>query len=366
MTRKDQIRTYLMSLIETHPANTRLPTEHELMKQFNVARQTVQGQMAQLAKEGLVVRRRRAGTFIASGTAPYEHGLAIPPGERILLIYPNWFAFDIWQKVLLAERLAFQQGYVPCHLKLDPTSEMGGLRRQIAINGTENRIKGMLLIPPGASVAPAELAVLDGIGVPCAIMVPVVGIARYHNLHSIGHDYERAGRIGVDLLLRKGHRRFAYIPSEPWSPMSERLIRGMRAALKSAGISVQALRTPRRHARAWAFSPDVAVSMAKPFLNGSVTALLVDSTEGGLDAILRACYLAGLHVPRDISLVAFSDRSVFHNVQAPQPCLVTTPRARLVAGAMDAILNPAPSGGREIVLPVEVVPGESVADARDR
>jgi DNA-directed RNA polymerase specialized sigma54-like protein len=54
------------------------------------------------------------------------------------------------------------------------------------------------------------------------------------------------------------------------------------------------------------------------------------------------------------------------DVTSPQEVSLEAARARLVARAMDAILNPAPPGGREIVLPVEVVPGESVADARDR
>jgi GntR family histidine utilization transcriptional repressor len=42
-----------------------VPSELELMAQFGCSRMTVNKAMSALAKEGLVVRRRRAGSFVA-------------------------------------------------------------------------------------------------------------------------------------------------------------------------------------------------------------------------------------------------------------------------------------------------------------
>lgn len=55
----------------------RLPFEHELMQDYGCSRATVSKALSELAARGLVVRRRRAGTFVAQ---PKAHAafLAIP------------------------------------------------------------------------------------------------------------------------------------------------------------------------------------------------------------------------------------------------------------------------------------------------
>ena len=55
------------------PPGTRLPSEHELMTELAVSRMTVTKAMEQLADDGLVIRRRRAGTFVAPQVE--EHAL---------------------------------------------------------------------------------------------------------------------------------------------------------------------------------------------------------------------------------------------------------------------------------------------------
>src|SRR5262249_9493116 len=45
-------------------AGARLPTESELIRQYGVGRITVRQALAALAKDGLIERRRRRGTFV--------------------------------------------------------------------------------------------------------------------------------------------------------------------------------------------------------------------------------------------------------------------------------------------------------------
>ncbi len=49
---------------EWHPGD-RIPFEHELMAQYRCARMTVSKAIASLVEAGLIVRRRRAGSFVA-------------------------------------------------------------------------------------------------------------------------------------------------------------------------------------------------------------------------------------------------------------------------------------------------------------
>lgn len=61
----------------TWPPGHRIPFEHELMEEFGCARMTVNKAMAALVDAGLVVRRRRGGSFVAE---PRVHApvLAVP------------------------------------------------------------------------------------------------------------------------------------------------------------------------------------------------------------------------------------------------------------------------------------------------
>lgn len=47
------------------PSGYRIPTEHDLMVEYGCSRMTVSKALAPLVDEGLIVRRRRAGTFVA-------------------------------------------------------------------------------------------------------------------------------------------------------------------------------------------------------------------------------------------------------------------------------------------------------------
>lgn len=73
--RYEQIRRALRGRIVDGrwPPGTKLPSEHELMDLFGAARMTVNKALHQLQRDGLVVRRRKAGTFVA--VPPEEHAV---------------------------------------------------------------------------------------------------------------------------------------------------------------------------------------------------------------------------------------------------------------------------------------------------
>jgi GntR family histidine utilization transcriptional repressor len=84
----DQIRRAIRDLIlaGTWPPGTAVPPEHALMERLGASRMTVHRALAQLAREGLITRRRRSGTVVAS--PPASHAmldiLSIPQEVREL------------------------------------------------------------------------------------------------------------------------------------------------------------------------------------------------------------------------------------------------------------------------------------------
>lgn len=69
----DQIRRAIRDLIlaGTWPPGTAVPPEHALMDKLGASRMTVHRALAQLAREGLILRRRRSGTVVASPPASH-------------------------------------------------------------------------------------------------------------------------------------------------------------------------------------------------------------------------------------------------------------------------------------------------------
>ena len=61
-----QLKTLLFEeiLAGRYPPGSRLPTEHELCEQYGISRTPVTRALRELADEGVIIRRRRAGTFV--------------------------------------------------------------------------------------------------------------------------------------------------------------------------------------------------------------------------------------------------------------------------------------------------------------
>ncbi len=82
----DQIRRAIRDLIlnGVWPPGTSVPPEHALMEQLGASRMTVHRALVQLAREGLITRRRRSGTIVASPPTSYAmlNILSIPEEVR--------------------------------------------------------------------------------------------------------------------------------------------------------------------------------------------------------------------------------------------------------------------------------------------
>lgn len=72
--RYEQIAHHLKELIEQAQPGDRLPSEAELCQQFNVSRMTARQAMQLVAADGLIERRRGAGTFVRSPPVPRDLG----------------------------------------------------------------------------------------------------------------------------------------------------------------------------------------------------------------------------------------------------------------------------------------------------
>lgn len=77
----------------------RLPSEHELTRRFGTSRMTVNRALTALAEEGLIHRRRRAGSFVASPTAQHPV-LEINDIKADVLATGRAYRFEVGSRVV--------------------------------------------------------------------------------------------------------------------------------------------------------------------------------------------------------------------------------------------------------------------------
>ena len=140
------------------PPGHRIPFEHELMAEYGCSRMTVNKVLSVLAANGLITRRRRAGSVVA-----------VPSTERAVLEIQDFaleaaragavYRFEILQRVVApldagsAQRLSLPEGTeVLCVTTLHRTDDIPGAFEHRVINLAavpEARTEAFAIHPPG-------------------------------------------------------------------------------------------------------------------------------------------------------------------------------------------------------------------------
>ena len=80
----------------TRPANSKIPSERELAEEFGISRMTARTAVNSLVRQGVVVRRNRAGAYVtqpkfrfdlssSAGLHEQLHKIGVKPGARIIV-----------------------------------------------------------------------------------------------------------------------------------------------------------------------------------------------------------------------------------------------------------------------------------------
>lgn len=333
------IRAHLLELIKTLPANARLPTEVALAAQFGVSRLTAHKTMTRLQQEGLVVRRGKGGTFVAREAHRIQTNGGRGRNGVLAIAYPNWFSYDYWFKVDVAERLALQHGMTPFTIKLNPDTPM----EEIVAMSREAHAKGLLLMAPGGVVEKPELCALESLGCPCAMLQPNEHVRRGAGVCAVSPDYRAIGRRQVEVLAAHGHARIAYVREEPWSRAGELQLDGLREAAEKAGLLPSAIVVSSERTGAWGDTGKAAYARTRRLMGRAPrpTALVFD-TLAGAHAGLRALGELDLSVPVEVSVLVSATDHPFARYDSPRVGGVWAPPSTLVARAVEAILAAAP------------------------
>lgn len=284
----------------------RLPTEQELAIKLGYSASTVATAMRQLVREGVLQRRKRAGTFLHTGSAPVTSffGAII---YHIMPYYPETVFSSVSQQIgheLEAEGYALlvhDPAYNTCETPPEVTTQFNRIARRL-IN---HKVAGVFALPQEIendheqSLSTEALAKLQKARIPIILLDR--DICRYpkrsqYDIVSI--DNTRAGYVITEHLLSLGRRRIDFVATNnSYSSAGRERIEGYEMALKAHGVDPGS---------STIHYMDLGAESAQRIIRADADALVVIN-DSAAARLMRTALSMGRRIPEDLSIVGFDD-----------------------------------------------------------
>ena len=324
----------------------RLPSYNEIRAQEGVHTNTLEKVYAKLELEGLIVRRRGSGTFVAQFTKP------APTATGIIGLSGKAFRFD---------------GYSPYWAQLQGGAHEAVTRagRQLLIleptrsKGWE-KADGALICDWNDNLRPRK----DLPGLPqVSLMTALKGMS------SVTADDYKGMRLATEYLVSLGHRKIAYLHGNLSSQIIRNRFRAFQDVLKETDIDLDPAWTrfiPGKYDYGVHISSRAKLAMSRWLKQGwsalGCTALLCHNDEAAVGAI-QALNAKGIRVPQDISVMGF-DGTEYCDLVSPRLSSVQLPLREIGAQAVELLLKQITMdevSGEHQVLPPQLRVRESTA-----
>ncbi|WFR60972.1 GntR family transcriptional regulator [Paenibacillus amylolyticus] len=304
---QDYIRKFIAS--ENMKPGDRIPTEKELMDQFNVSKITVVNALTGLANEKLIARVPGKGSFVAEGTDAADTAFSESPAVKggrsstrmIGVIMPtihDYFAIRLIEGI---EQSLNQEGYRSMIMLTHGNIEKEEYAiKELKALGAE----GLLIFPVDEGNYNEEILGMKLSGFPFML------IDRYLpgvETHYIAADGRLGVRLAVEHLWELGHRDIAICSDSPLQTVTvQERIDGYIEALKDKGALINPAHMITDFKPLSVLKDAEAHPLYRYISNKMVTAYI--SLNGRLGVqIYQMAKQAGLRIPEDVSIVSFDD-----------------------------------------------------------
>jgi GntR family transcriptional regulator of arabinose operon len=312
-----QVFEYLRELIKagSYTPGGRLPSEADLVEQFDTSRITVGRALRDLQQQGWIERRAGSGSFVrnrAEGASGRVFGLLIPELGQTEIFEP------ICQGMAGSEQMATHALLWGNSRSRSPEAAAWQLCEQFV----SRKVSGVFFAPLEWASAKDDvndriITTLDQAGIPVVLLdreyLPYPRRSRYD---LVGIDNRRAGFLITDHLLSMGSRKLRFVAKPGSAPTVDARLAGCREAILSRGIAVDSKLVHR-------VDPTDAVAV-HGILAGRPDAIVCanDRTAGEL---MQTLTLIGCRVPTDIRIGGIDDVEYASLLAVPlttvrQPC----------------------------------------------
>jgi DNA-binding LacI/PurR family transcriptional regulator len=308
----------------------RLPSEAELVRQFDASRITVGRAVRDLQLAGLVERRAGSGTFVkaprASGALSF--GLLIPDlGETEI--------FEPICQGMMASPLARQHALVWGSFTGAAASKEERAW-QLCRQYIDRKVSGVFFAPLELTPAKDEVnrriaRALDEARIPVILLDRTVVAYPERGHHDlVGIDNRRAGFVVTEHLLGLGARRVAFVGMPNAAATVDARESGYREALHARGIAFE-------RGLAQRLDPSDAASVGS-LVESSRPDGIVCANDRTAARLMHALLELGYGVPRDVRLVGIDDLEYASLLPVPLTSL-RQPTRQIGAAALAAMLD---------------------------
>ncbi|HXU21781.1 MAG TPA: GntR family transcriptional regulator [Verrucomicrobiae bacterium] len=214
---------------------SRLPSESELVRRFEVSRMTVFHAMRELQTLGLIVRRVGSGTFVSSNAHSGSHifGLLIPELGQTEIFEA------ICQGMMEAQEAMHHSLLWGNSVSREQDTEKAA--EQLCEHYISRKVSGVFFAPVEYSTNRFQsnhriVAALDRAGIPVVLLDRCLEpYPRRSKYDLVGIDNRRAGYVATEHLIRADARRIVFFARPNSAPTVDARIAGYREALQSHG-----------------------------------------------------------------------------------------------------------------------------------
>jgi DNA-binding LacI/PurR family transcriptional regulator len=352
----------------TYAAGNKLPTEAELMRQFDVSRTTVSRAMRDLEQAGLVSRCRGSGTYVKN--RPTQDRVV-----RLSFLVP-WIESDtnlpyveglIYQRIA---RLASEGGTsISLHCFDSSCEDIRSGMLEAAQKVIDDNIDGVLYYPAELPKSKMRInrEIVDKIS-SAGIQVVLVDrdISPYPERSEfirIGFDNRRSGMVLTEHLLEQGCQRIAFIGiPEDSTAVTDRL-RGFHEAHLQHGQVVDPEMIRLVH------EEDLDLEYCRNLMNDIRPDAIVAKMDRYAAIIGRHLNLLGVKIGSEVKLAGFDDDPIAELLAMPLTT-IRLPVEPFASAAYQAILRRVEETeflSQQVIIDTELVVRESTApSSRDR
>ena len=301
MKKQDRIYEELQQRIVTGHwgVGERISTEMELSEEFQCSRTTISKALAQLAHEGLVERRARAGTRVLRSSID----TILPTLElnACAFIYPTDGHEGIFRTTSGFQRAAGEAGARSLMLSTGPD-----FRKEAEILGrlAEFDIRGAVLFP--VILNPDDYAYFTQMILGCHYPIVLVetslpGLRR----PAVMPDGFHAGYTMTKYLIAKGMDSIGFLSNFAWTSHARDKYLGYRQALTEAGITIddQIVHQDQRMTPRFDDPLEEPTRIAAEYLDGNpeVRAVVCSSDYLAM-GLYHAAFERGMNIPDDLAI----------------------------------------------------------------
>lgn len=287
-----------------------LPTEFSIAQEYQVSRQTVRQALSLLAKDGLIEKRQGSGSYIRQNT-PGDPPAQVKKAIAVITTYISDYIFpSILREVetVLAEN--------NCTPSLFATQNQVYNERKILAGLLESPVDGILVEGTKSALPNPNLdlyrQLLDR-NIPLVFMNG--NYAGLHGALSVLDDNYGGGRMLVEYLQEKGHRRIAGIFKSDDIQGHQRYA-GYADALRDCNLPMEdwQLFWYNTEGKAQLLSGEFPEALVQALRRCTAVVCYNDEIASRLeDYMMRR----GLKVPQELSIVSF-DNSLYSDLSCPR------------------------------------------------